>query len=268
MLASVFQTLKQKNEIDEEFIRHLVLNSYRMYRNKFHDKYGELVICHDATDYWRKDIFPQYKANRKKSMENSDVDWYEVFGKLDKIRNEIKETFPYKNIRVDRLEADDVIATICKKYHEQEKILIVSNDKDFQQLQRYPNIEQYSPIKKEFIKCEDPEQFLLEHIIKGDYSDGVPNILSDDDCIIDPEKRQKPCGKKKIAEIISDIDEWRRSEKWKRNQTIIDFNCLPEEYEYGIIENFNEEPTGKRSMLLNYFIKNKLKNLMENIGEF
>ena len=138
MMASLFQSIKySKDEINEDYIRHLILNTYRFYRKKFRKEYGELVLCHDSTNYWRKDNFPHYKANRKKSMEKTGLDWKEVFSIMDKIRNEIEEVFPYKNLRIMRMEADDIIAVLCEQFHDKEKIVIVSNDKDFQQLQRY-----------------------------------------------------------------------------------------------------------------------------------
>lgn len=268
-MASLFQSIKySKEEINEDYLRHLILNTYRFYRKKFHKEYGELVLCHDSTNYWRKDDFPHYKANRKKSMEKSDLDWKEVFSIMDKIRSEIEEVFPYKNLRIMRMEADDIIAALCQHFHETEKIIIVSNDKDFQQLQRYPNVEQYSPQKKQKLICEDPEEFLINHIIRGDSSDGIPNILSDSDTFVVEGKRQKPCGGKKYAEIITNINEWRNSENWSRNQKLIDLNCLPDLYRQKAIDLYNNTSTGDRSGLLNYFVSKKLKNLMSTIEEF
>tara|TARA_R100001082_G_C4343428_1_gene151187 strand:+ start:388 stop:948 length:561 start_codon:yes stop_codon:yes gene_type:complete len=186
---------------------------------------------------------------------------------MTKIREEVKNTFPYKNITVERTEADDIISVICKNYND-EKMLIVSSDKDFQQLQRYPNVEQYSPIRKDFLVCDDPETFLLDHIIKGDSSDGIPNILSDDDVFTIEDKRQKACGKKRMTTIKEDISQWSNTDHWKRNQSLIDLNLIPEQYQSAIIKEYEKEPIGKRSNILNYFITNKLKNLMSNIEEF
>ena len=269
MMASLFQSIKySKDEINEDYIRHLILNTYRFYRKKFRKEYGELVLCHDSTNYWRKDNFPHYKANRKKSMEKTGLDWKEVFSIMDKIRNEIEEVFPYKNLRIMRMEADDIIAVLCEQFHDKEKIVIVSNDKDFQQLQRYPNVEQYSPGKKQMLVCEDPEEFLISHIIRGDSSDGIPNSLSDSDTFVVDGKRQKSCGKKKYEEIRSNMNEWKNNENWSRNQELIDLNCLPDLYRQKTIEMYNNTIPGDRSRLLNYFITNKLKNLMSTIEEF
>ena len=168
VIANLFQALKYDPNVNEDMVRHLILNTYRMYRSKFSDKYGELVICHDGGRYWRKDMFPQYKASRSKSQKNSDVDWDRVHEVMDIIYNEVLSNFPYKNIKIRTVEADDIIAVLCEKYHQQENIVIISNDKDFQQLQKYPNVKQFSPIKKTFLDCNDPEGFLTYHILKGD----------------------------------------------------------------------------------------------------
>ena len=189
--------------IDENLIRHMVLNSIRMYNVKFKDEYGDLVICADDKKYWRKDLFPYYKAARKKSREDSPYDWNLIFETLNRVRDEIRENFPYKVIQIDKTEADDVIGTICINYgvelrnSQSEKILILSSDKDFMQLQKFANVDQYSPMAKKFLKTSEPIKFLKEHILKGDRGDGIPNILSSDDTFI-TEARQKPVTEKKL----------------------------------------------------------------------
>jgi 5'-3' exonuclease len=247
--------------MDEDFVRHLVLNTYRMFRNQFSKEYGELVICDDTGNCWRKDFFPHYKE--------SDIDFDRVYEIMNTIRQEVRSEMPYVNLQVPRLEADDVIAILCKKYHTDEKILIVSNDKDFQQLQRYNNVRQYSPMQKKFVECSDPQQFLLEHIIKGDVSDGIPNVLSDSDTFVVEGKRQKPCGTKKIQSMINEdhtTAEW--SENFSRNQTLIDMTKIPDEFEDFVIREFENYDVPTRKGLLNYFVRSKLSNLMSSIGDF
>jgi len=268
VIASLFHAIKSENGLTEDLVRHLVLNMYRMYRKRFSAEFGEIIICNDGREYWRKNSFPQYKANRKKQRKSSSVDWSEFYGIMNVIQDEVIKTFPYKNLQINDAEADDIIAIISKHNHNNEKILIVSSDKDFQQLQRYENVYQYSPIIKDFLICEDPENFLLEHIIKGDSSDGIPNILSDDDVFVEENKRQKPCGKKKINTIKGELSEWTNSDNWNRNQRMIDMNMIPEEVESSILEEYAKEPIGKRSNMLDYFIQKNLKNLMESIEEF
>ena len=268
MIACLYKMLKETSKMDMSIFRILVLESYRYYRNKFHKDFGELIICHDNRNYWRKDIFPNYKSNRKKEREKSTMDWDKAHKMIRSLLEELEKELPYKHLEVEKTEADDIIATITKHKYTTENILIVSSDKDFQQLQRYPNVKQYSPNRDEFMVCEDPEHFLIDHIIRGDSSDGIPNILSDDDAIANKEKRQNSCRKNIVKDIFDNLNEWSKKDNWKRNQSLVDLNFIPDEYTYKIIKEYEKPITGKRKTLLNYFIEYKLKNLMEHIGDF
>ena len=268
ILSNIFATMHQGEEVNSGLLRHLVLNTYRMYKKKFENRYGELVICNDSTNYWRKDIFPEYKGNRKKSQKRSNLDWNEIFNGLKQVRDEIVENFPYRNIMVPRAEADDVIATLVKNYCKDGPIMIVSSDKDFQQLQKYPNVEQYSPTAKRKLTCDNPSAFLTEHIIRGDSSDGIPNILSDNDVFLVEDKRQKPCGKKKMTEIIGNIDEWKETENWKRNEALINLDMIPENIQTECIDQFNTQTVTDKSKILDYFVEHRMQHMLEHLQEF
>jgi len=259
---------------NEDMIRHMVMNSLRGFNVKFRNKYGKMVLCSDASNPWRKDIFPHYKYSRKKSREESSFDWENIFNIITNIKNELKENFPYVVMYNERCEADDIIATLTKYYYQHEPIMIVSGDKDFIQLQFYKGVDQYAPIQKRMIGIDeegmriDAREFLLEQIMKGDRSDGIPNILSPDDCFVTGEK-QKPMTKKRLDEyscIDNHTDEI--SKNWLRNKKLIDLNQIPQVYEDAIINSYRSYKVNDRSKLLTYFIENKLKSLMENIGDF
>jgi len=259
-------------QIEPSLIRHMVLNSLRSYRQKYRDKYGELVICCDNRHYWRKDVFPYYKASRKKTREASDLDWTAVFETLNVIRDELKDNFPYKVINIGGAEADDVIGTLARKYHAHEKILVLSGDKDFMQLQRYPNIDQFSPIMKRWLRTDDANAFLKEHIIKGDRGDGIPNFLSPDDVFV-VGGRQKPVSKKKLDTWVSiDPEQFCSNEtmlrNYKRNEQLIDLTMTPQAIVEDIVNTFENYEVPPRSGLLNYFMKNKMKLLMDHLQEF
>ena len=261
-------------QVDENMCRHMVLNSIRMYKTKFGLEYGKMVIACDATNYWRRQLFPYYKANRKKSQAASELDWKAIFECLNKIRDELTEYFPYSIIRIDTAEADDIIGTLCKEYgNTNEKILIISGDKDFQQLQRFMNVKQYNPVMKKFITCNDPDRFLKEHIIKGDSGDGIPNFLSDDNSLVTG-VRQKPITQKKLDSWVNKdpeefCDSMTQLRNYKRNQQLIDLNMIPDEVYARVIESYMSQLEKKASPgLINYFITNRLKNLMENMNEF
>jgi len=277
-LASLMMHLHmtKSKEPDESMVRHMILNSVRMYRNMFNEKYGEVILTYDSKHYWRRDFFPQYKAGRKKGRENDDKDWDAIFEVLNKIKSEFKENLPYKYLEVYGAEADDIIATLCKHSQTEkdrsknEKVMIVSGDKDFIQLQRYSNVDQYSPITKKYINGHNPITYIKEHILKGDTSDGVPNVLSPDHTFTEG-LRQRPLSRKKIDTWI-DIDmedmtdEVKRN--YQRNEKLISLDKIPEELEDDILREFAGAPHGDRSKLLNYFIQTRLKSLTETIGEF
>ena len=266
--------MNKRTEPDGDMVRHMILNSLRMYRSRFFEEFGELVLCYDSKHYWRRDFFPLYKHNRKKGREESSHDWDSIFECLNEIKTELKDVFPYKFLEVLGAEADDIIGVLCGELeYDNGKTLIVSGDKDFIQLQKYKNVSQYSPITKKFVNGEDPVRYLQEHILKGDTSDGVPNVLSPDHTFYEG-IRQRPLGKKKInawidAEDLTEMlpnDEARRN--YQRNKKLIDLDATPNELFTEILKEFQNAPEGDRSKLLNYFMQKRLKNLTESIGEF
>ena len=239
IIAGLMAQIKSNDgEINENMLRHMILNSLRNYQKRYAQEYGEIVLCTDASNPWRRDYFPLYKANRKKSREADDKDWQLIFDTLHKVKMEIKENFPYRYMYVERCEADDIIAILTK--HAKEKVLIISGDKDFQQLHN-DNVEQWSPNLNKMINCPEPEMFLKEHILKGDKSDGVPNILSNDDCLdagIRQTPLRKPVLEKYLRISIEKDDKYYRN--YLRNQTLIDLSFIPDDIESAILEEYAE----------------------------
>jgi 5'-3' exonuclease len=270
MVASTMMSMgKDQSQVDISMVRHMVLNSLRMYRTKYHKEYGELVLCCDGRHSWRREHFPQYKAARKTNRDADSRDWTQIFSCLDTIKSELREFFPYKYIQIDESEADDIIGVLARIATE--KVMIISGDKDFIQLQVRDNVDQYSPITKKIVYDVNPAKYLKEHILRGDSSDGVPNFLSADNSIVD-KIRQTPITKKKIELWIDqDPEDFCNEEQlrnYHRNMKLIDLQYTPSNIANQVGKQFNEVPKGKRSGLLNYFIERKLNNLIENIGEF
>ena len=267
-------------EVDDTLVRHLVLNNLRYYRSRFTEKYGELVICCDSKHYWRRDYFPNYKANRKKDRESSGYDWDYIFTTLNSVRDEIKEYFPYKVIEIYGAEADDIIAILTKQVQDDPDNIIISSDKDFIQLHGL-HVQQYSPVSKKLVNDTRPLEYLREHIIKGDRSDGVPNVLSPDDTFTES-KRQKPIRKTMLITLTEAMDKWEPKDlfqlakcnrdtwvrNWQRNETLINLDKIPQDIRDEILREFNNAPTGDRSKLFNYFVEKKLNNLIQSIGDF
>ena len=270
MISNLMVQINGRNavELSEDLVRHMVLNSLRAHKKRFRD-YGEMIIACDSGNVWRREVFPNYKAGRKKVRDKSGHDWTKIFEIMSKIKDELKEHMPYKVIELDTAEADDIIAVLVKKYINQ-KILILSGDKDFIQLHNN-RVKQYNPVLSKFVgQGETPSIYIKEHILKGDRSDGIPNVLSDDDVFIEG-RRQRPLTKKKIEawlnEIVMTMTE-EEQENYDRNRKLIDLSLIPPELEAKIYNEFNEVKVAHRSKILNYFITRKLKTLIEVIDEF
>ena len=271
--------LNRGQDLDINLVRHITLNNLRFYRSKFKEECGELVICCDSRHYWRRDYFPNYKANRKKDRAATGHDWDLICDPLNGIRDELKAHFPYKVVDVYGAEADDIIAVLVRERAD-DKNIIISSDKDFIQLHS-DNVSQYSPVTKKIVNGKEPVAYLREHILRGDRSDGIPNILSPDDTFTES-KRQKPMRKTTIVTIMEAMteykpellyhlakcpeDTWRRN--YRRNETLIDLSKIPNEVLINIVEEYDSVLTAKRSELFNYFVEKKLTDLIDRLGEY
>ena len=268
MIGSFMAMGKGSIVVEEDLLRHTVLNSIRQYKHQFrHVDHGGFVICCDSPKNWRKESFPEYKANRKKRRETDSTDWTSLFEFLHQMIADLREYFPYKVMRVERAEADDIIAVLTQE-EMKNPTTIISSDKDFIQLQKYEGVQQWSPLTKSFVKG-NPEESLWEKLIKGDVGDGVPNILSSDDTLVTEGKRQRPVSKKKMELWKTDRSYWNEDMKrnFNRNEMMVDLEKTPESIRINIINQFREQvpPHGR---LMEYFTEKRLKNLMEHLDEF
>ena len=234
VIGSFMAMGRGKPVVEEDLLRHTILNSIRMFRNKFAKDFGDMVICCDGKDNWRKKVFP------------------------------------YKVMHVDTAEADDIIGVLVD-HCEENPTLILSSDKDFIQLQKYQGVRQWSPLQKKFI-VGDPVESLYDKTIRGDAGDGVPNILSSDDTLITEGKRQTPVTKKKMELWRGKKPEEFCNEamlrNYHRNKTMVDLRETPESIRINIVNQYDSQGAGDRSQLLNYFVDKRLKNLMDVIDEF
>ena len=261
---------------DPELIRHICLNTLRMYNKKYREEYGQMVLACDGFNSWRKQFFPEYKGNRKKNRSASELDWNLIFGTLNDLREEIKDNFPWKVLHLDECEADDIIATLTMQTQEfglHEPVMIISSDKDFIQLQKFNNVKQFSPATKKLVTDPNPRLYKWNHVCRGDSGDGVPNVLSPDDTFI-TEQHHNQLRQAKIDGWAENVDNLREEmgdeiyRNFQRNQTLIDFDYIPEEIQNTIINTFNETKPAPNMKVLNYLVKNRLKNLIECTEEF
>jgi hypothetical protein len=274
-LMAQIANAKPKVKLEEDLIRHMVLNIIRTHLKNFRKEYGEVVLCSDNRKYWRKEFFPFYKAHRKKAREKSDLDWHLIFDMLAKFRQELKDNFPYKVIDVEGAEADDIIGTLAPRAVMHEDVLIISSDGDFLQLQMYNGrsqykIKQYNPAQKKFIVSEDPIKELKMKIINGDKGDGIPNIISSNDTFVTGQ-RQKRMTEQKLEKYMNEdyaeYDSYANT-GFCRNQVLIDLRLIPGDIKNKILNTYEETKPAPKGKILDYFIVNKLKNLMDVIEEF
>ena len=274
---AVGNIITQKLDLNEDLIRHTILNTIRMYNKKFRKEYGQVVIACDSSS-WRRDYFPNYKYKRRESREDdkSSIDWTEVFRIINMVREELAENFPYKVIKVDKCEADDIIGTLVEntqEFGQHEDVMIVSADKDFIQLHKYDNVRQYSPMTKKFITDKNPRTYITEHVFKGDSSDGVPNVLSPDNTFVDG-IRQSPVTKKKVENWMANIDNLQSVmdeatyRNYCRNRKLIDLSEIPTEIKESIINTYESTKAASKLKVLNYLIKKRCKLLIESVEEF
>ena len=269
-MSSVMVRLKEFED-NHELVRHQIFNTIRMYNQMFREEYGQMVICFDYGSNWRRDKFPEYKAVRRKNRKESDTDWNSIFEVLNEVREEVMNSTPYPCIRVENCEADDIIGAICELNTSPEPILIVSPDKDFVQLQRYPNVKQYSNIQKKWVEPEeDPVTDLEVKVLRGDTGDGVPNVLSEDDCLISESKRQSPLSKKKIAALMEDPEALGTAVARRiiRNRDMIDLRRTPQEYKEEAMSQLKQGPKGNIMKLMTLFTKHRMKLLAESLQDF
>ena len=270
------QINKSKSKtIEEGLVKHMALNILRNHVKTFKKSYGEVILCCDNRKYWRKEVFPYYKASRKKNREKSSLDWYLIFDILGRFKNDLKENFPYKVIDVEGAEADDIIGTLAPRHVAHEDVLILSSDGDFLQLQKYNTgkyqIKQYNPTSKKFIISNNPHKDLKEKIIRGDTGDGIPNVLSASDSFVNSIK-QKSITEPKLEYMLNeDWESWDNEyakTNFDRNRMLIDLSYTPTEIKQKIINTYEDFKPSPKNKLLDYFISNKLMNLMDVIEDF
>jgi len=269
----------------KNLIRHVTLSTIKSYKKKYGKEYGDVVICCDGRKYWRRDFFQHYKAGRKKARDASDLDWGLIFDTLSEMRDDLAKHFPYKVMHIERCEADDIIAALTKYAQENElvqeglveesqKILILSSDKDFKQLQLYPNVKQWSPMQKKYVTATQREiiEYKIEHIVKGDSGDGIPNIMSKDDVFVVGE-RQRVVTAKRLQEFIENgfiackNDDERRN--WHRNTVLVDFDHIPDDVRQEIVQSYiNTKPTGDKMAIMNYLIEHRCRLLLDELEDF
>ena len=260
------------SNVDINHFKHLLLFKLSNLLKKHKKKYGKLVLCYDYSDdgYWRKDIYPRYKGNRKDGLEDSETDFENFYTACNELEKEIDKNLSWITVKIKKLEADDLIGVIAKYWHNYEDVLIVSSDQDLYQLQQYNGVKQWHPINNKFLIDKNPLRNLKEKIIRGDTGDYIPNIHSDVKCF-DEKIRQKSIYKKDLEKwLILDPEEFCKGpmlDFYKRNDSLINLDKIPDNYVKLIKSTFADKfnfPKTNNAMM--YLSKMKFRNLLENVG--
>ena len=161
----------------------------------------------------RKSIYPQYKENRRESMNEYKYESY--LYQRTRIKQYLEEIF-VRQIEMENNEADDLIAYYCK-ISKDEKIIIFSADKDLTQLIS-DNVTIYSPITKQYFKKGDMISInkvdiphynvLLTKVFTGDKSDNIDGIqgLGEKTLVkLFPQLQEKPCTIEEILDNARNI---------------------------------------------------------------
>lgn len=224
-------------------------------------KPNKIIFCQEGFHNWRRELFDDYKCSRAPGREASPVD-FDAFFKmnnefLDDLQHILQNTL---FLRIDHLEADDLIALITK--HKKEwNITVISTDKDFYQLHKFSNFRQWDPIKNKFIEVLDPHAALMTKIITGDKSDDIPQL-------------KKGIGPKTVAKILDEgLEEWLSKndlkEQFDKNRRLIDFEFIPTDLAKNAIVAIDAWKQGKFAgrEYYNFIVKHGMGSEIEHIDE-
>lgn len=262
--------LQNKKELQElGYARSAIFTTLLSYKKKFGRNYGTPVLAVDSsTGYWRREVFPPYKANRKKEREKSKIDWENVRNIAMTVTEELKEVLPWKVVQVHRAEADDIIGVLALEYGDRD-CLILSSDKDYKQLHIKEGVVQYSPILKKWVNTNDPHGDLMELILSGDASDGIPNIKSDDDCFVDG-RRQVPVTAKFKKDFLANKGRFYRDHKanYDRNELLVDMTKIPDDIRQAILQEYRTPINGNINKLYKFLVNNRMSMVLSDIDLF
>lgn len=237
-------------------------------------KFGKnRVLAFDDRKYWRRQVFPHYKASRAKERSDSRFDWDKFFEFYSIYKEELAEFFPLKSLQVDYAEADDIIAVLAPRFSPVEDVCIWSSDTDDLQLQNLdPKIKQYSYKSKKMITPANSDYNLFEHVVRGDATDGIPNILSASDHFVQPDKKRQKAVK------ATDVESWQRHasepekfcsdamlRRFRENQVLIDYRYIPDRVSRAIIDAYENTPV-PQGKIFDYMVRNKMIRVMQEGG--
>lgn len=280
VLSTIFSTFKPEDHIDMDLVRHCILNVIKSHVQNTKTMYPMTILCVDnsKTGYWRKKVAWYYKFKRKEKRDDSKWDYEFIFHAMHTVIDELKENMPYVVLDIEGVEADDHIGVMTKYFTDRGvRVLITSSDGDFTQLQKYPNVKQYSPIQKKPVvpKHGSPELDLKFKCIKGDKKDGIASFKAPSDHYTKEGVRAPSISAKLLAELMSkqyeEMEDIVGSDGFCRimeNKALLDLDMIPDEIKSKIEQQYTDYVIPPRFKIMQYFAQHDMKKLYDAIDQF
>lgn len=254
--------------------KYQVFNSIWSYVWKFEET-NEVVLAVDAHKSWRKLFFKRYKESRKVTRDSSDVDWDTFHEQLNSLVEELREYLPFKTLKIENCEADDIIGVLCLSMRNS-NFVVVSNDEDYNQLcDPTGRVKIFNPKAKDFMRCDDPEYFIISKCLMGQSKDDIFNVKTSSDWGLTEEtqkdgkpKRKPGFGPKTLEKVMKEgYEEWLKKHKlednFERNRVLIDFNKIPSTINKRIMSSYMAYKYPDPSNIYEFFKKNNFRSFLE-----
>lgn len=263
--------------------RYKVFEGIFMLLQKF-KSVDEVVIAVDDRNPWRKSYFPRYKESRKSKREKKEkIEWNTVFKEMDNLKKDLKHYMPFKVIKIRSAEADDVIAVIVKNV--QKNCIISSNDEDYKQLYS-KRVQIWNPMKRDYVKCDNPENFVITKSLTGQSKDDIFNVITPDNWGQTEGtigKRKPGFGPKSAEKVLNEgYEKWLSKnnnvekfdikgidyeKNFKRNRVLIDFNYIPNVIVSRIMEDYLNYNFPPPSNMYDFFKKYNMRGYLDEITQ-
>lgn len=264
LIYRTLYTAHKEDPLDKKFNTWKYILTERIINDIDYFNANRCILAIDDRNYWRREIYPDYKNKRKSTRQKSVIDFDAFWPVMESFLEELKKAFP--NIfflKVKKCEADDIIAVLIKERWSNYKVICISNDSDLVQLKKYRNYNQYNPMKLKFYNPINSQKDLLIKILTGDSSDDIPNVKFR--CGEVTARKMIDEGLEQIFEKDEDI-----KKNFIRNKQLIDLDMIPINYQKKIIDvydNCNINKYNGRHMF-NFLTDNNLRGILENFEKY
>lgn len=274
--ANLFTVKSQLAIGGYQLLKHVLIKSVLKNVNEFSP--DRVYICFDGGSSWRKNISESYKAQRKEARDKQDVasggdvNWSEFYRIIDELYIDFKTNFPFYAIRINTIEADDIIAYIVKSSLPEDEKVILTRDGDYVQLLQYPNTKIYNPVDRKWMESVNPLNDLQVKICMGDKSDNILAIRPRMGIATAEKFVESGELDKLLIEAASDVVQFGKprdavAAAYYRNQKLIDLSKIPSTIINKIKSQVDSAECGNPANLLKFFVTNGLRELIEDISK-